>query len=661
MMPAPATHSKVQLDRLQQALQHHRAGRLKEARRLYERVIQADPRCAEAMHLLGTLIGQQGDQVRALDWMNKAIAREPGNPLYRKNAAVTLLQLGRHEEAVAAYRKAVELRPDFAEARIALGGLLTDLERHDEAIAILLEAVERQPDTDNAWTQLGRALQHASRPAEAADCYARAIALNPAQNLAYNNLGVIFDRAGQTEQAIRQFTLAFEAAPDYQPGLINLVAVLVRAKRYLQAEPYVRQLLEQAPDNAEAWNSLGLAEHEQQHFEAAEQCYRKALEYKPNFADALTNIGNIRFDQESYDEAEAFFRRAIAADSSCAEAWNGLRSLLVRKGRDEEALLATERLLAIKPDHPHGRFHLSWTLLSHASFGDGFRDYCWRPSRLAADAVPTGYHPAESLPADLAGKRLLIFKDQGIGDEIFFLRFVPWLKKRGAWLRYLATPKIASVLSRCRQLDEVVTDTKPDSSVDYAVNAGDLPFLLGFADPADTPTPLELMPLPSKLDEMRETLARIGPSPYYAVTWRAGRDKTRYVGKLVRSLTKTMPMEAIAAHLPAEGTVLSLQRQPNQGETERLSALLGRPVHDFSALNDDLESMLAVLALIDDYYTVSNTNVHLLAGLGRTAKVFVPFPPEWRWLVAGAESPWFPGFRIIRQNPDGSWPTDNKK
>jgi tetratricopeptide (TPR) repeat protein len=169
MMPAPATQSKVQLDRLQQALQHHRAGRLKEARRLYERVLQADPRCAEAMHLLGTLIGQLGDQARALDWMDKAIAREPDNPLYRKNAAVTLLQVGRHEEAVAAYKKAIALRPDFAEARIALGGLLTDLERHDEAIAILLEAVERQPDSDSAWTQLGRALQHASRPAEG-DC-----------------------------------------------------------------------------------------------------------------------------------------------------------------------------------------------------------------------------------------------------------------------------------------------------------------------------------------------------------------------------------------------------------------------------------------------------------------------------------------------------------
>lgn len=655
-MSAPVTRSKAQLDRLQQALQYHRAGRLQEARRMYERVLQADSRCAEALHLLGTLCGQQGNQSQALEWIDKAIAREPGNALYRKNAAVTLVQLGRPQEAVASYEKALELRPDFAEARIALGGLLTDLEKHDKAIAILLEAAQRQPDSDDAWVQLGRALQHADRPAEAVDCYARAIALNPAQNLAYNNLGVLFDRAGETEQAIRQFELAVEKNPDYLPGLANLVAVLVRAKRYMQAEPHLRRLVEKAPDHAEGWNSLGLAEHEQQHFEEAERCYLKALEIKPNLADALTNIGNIRFDKENYEEAEGYYQRAVAIDPGCVEAWNGLRSLLVREGRDEEALQATEKLLALKPDHPHGRFHLSWTLLSHASFGDGFRDYCWRPSRLAADAIPPGYRLAESLPADLAGKRLLVFKDQGIGDEIFFLRFASWLKVRGAWVRYLATPKIASILSRCWELDEVVTDTTLDPSINFAVNVGDLPFLLGFSDPADIPPALKLTPLPEKLREMRGILERLGPPPYNAITWRAGRDKSRHVGKLVRSLTKVMSKEAIAARMPAEGTVLSLQRQPNEGETENLSRVLGRTVHDFSALNDDLESMLALLALIDGYFTVSNTNVHLLAGLGSTAKVFVPFPPEWRWLVAGRESPWFPGFDVVRQNPDGTWP-----
>jgi hypothetical protein len=81
----------------------------------------------------------------------------------------------------------------------------------------------------------------------------------------------------------------------------------------------------------------------------------------------------------------------------------------------------------------------------------------------------------------------------------------------------------------------------------------------------------------------------------------------------------------------------------------------GRPVFDASAMNDDLDDALALLDVLDDYVGVSNTNVHLRAALGKPGKVLVPFPPEWRWLPAGAESPWFPGFKIYRQTPQRSW------
>ena len=89
--------------------------------------------------------------------------------------------------------------------------------------------------------------------------------------------------------------------------------------------------------------------------------------------------------------------------------------------------------------------------------------------------------------------------------------------------------------------------------------------------------------------------------------------------------------------------------------TSQFAATLGRPVHDLSALNEDLESMLVLLSLIDDYVGVSNTNMHLRAGAGKTARVLVPAPPEWRWMAEGKESPWFPGFSVYRQRYDGSW------
>jgi hypothetical protein len=86
-----------------------------------------------------------------------------------------------------------------------------------------------------------------------------------------------------------------------------------------------------------------------------------------------------------------------------------------------------------------------------------------------------------------------------------------------------------------------------------------------------------------------------------------------------------------------------------------VSSVLQKQAHDFSAANAELEDMLALLALLDEYVGVSNTNMHLAAGLGKRARVLVPYPPEWRWMVEGAASPWFPGFVVYRQSPDKDW------
>ena len=98
-----------------------------------------------------------------------------------------------------------------------------------------------------------------------------------------------------------------------------------------------------------------------------------------------------------------------------------------------------------------------------------------------------------------------------------------------------------------------------------------------------------------------------------------------------------------------------VQRVPLPREIEIFSKALGRQVHDLSALNEDLEDMAAVLSLIDEYVGVSNTNMHIRAGLRKTARVLVPFPPEFRWMHAGERSPWFPQFSLYRQPPQRDW------
>ena len=199
-------------------------------------------------------------------------------------------------------------------------------------------------------------------------------------------------------------------------------------------------------------------------------------------------------------------------------------------------------------------------------------------------------------------------------------------------------------------IDYVASAEESPAAGDTVFSVGDLPRLLRMAHVEEIPPSLTLTPLPAHVESLRQRLADCGPPPYLGATWRAGTPDKEDL------LSKETPLARFARLLqPLRATVIALQRAPMSGELDQFTAALGRPVYDFSVLNDDLEAMLALLALLDDYVGVSNTNMHLRAAVGKTARVLVPTPPEWRWMAAGGESPWFPGFSVYRQGVDGDW------
>jgi hypothetical protein len=254
----------------------------------------------------------------------------------------------------------------------------------------------------------------------------------------------------------------------------------------------------------------------------------------------------------------------------------------------------------------------------------------------------------------LDGRRILLLSDEGLGDIIFFLRFTAPLAGRGARIVLSCAPRLAAIL-RAPHFD-ITTDATLDRSAFHAVLfVGALPHAL---QAESTPAALPLIPDAARLREWRARLASLGPAPYLGLTWRGGTDilRRQEFGLPNRLLSKEVPPARLGEAVRGwPGTLISLQRDPYPGETDAVTAAARAPVHDLSAANADLADALALVGLLDDYVTVSNTNVHLRAGLGRTARVLVPRPPEWRWMNDGGESPWFPGFRIYRQPVSRDW------
>jgi tetratricopeptide (TPR) repeat protein len=278
---------------LGQALQHHRAGQLPQAEQLYRRILQADPRHADALHLLGVLISQAGRDDLAIDYIQQALAIKPHVAAFHNNLGFSLQALGRLEEAELHYREAIALDPNFSGAHNNLGN------------------VHRAHGNTEA----------------AARCYRQAVALAPDYAEAQNNLGVALQELGKLAEAEAYHRVALRLKPDSIDTLNNLGVSLQSQKKLEEALATFQQALRLKPDDAETHSNLGNVRKEQGKLDEAVGHYQEAVRLKPKYAVAHNNLGFALQEQGNYAVAMASYGRALEIEPDLAVAhWN--RSLL---------------------------------------------------------------------------------------------------------------------------------------------------------------------------------------------------------------------------------------------------------------------------------------------------------------------------------------------
>jgi tetratricopeptide (TPR) repeat protein len=589
-------------------------GQSREAVALITRSLERAPHDAVALENLGLAQLVGGDPVAAEAALRRALEAGATNASLHMRLGLALGQQGRHFEAEAALRTAVRLAPDVPDVHMNLGSLLALQGRTDEALECLRRVVEIAPGHADAQFNIGTLLQGAGRFAEAEPAYRAALALAPDYADAHNNLGVVCERTGRSDEAVRCYRAAVAADPRH----------------------------------VHAWSNLGKALRERGDLAGAEQSCRRALDLDPSFADAHVNLASVRADQGRYADSRLEYESALASD----------------------------------PGNFDAQLNYAMLCLAQGDYRTGWAAYRSRPTRRRADTERFALD--EALPGELAGRRVLLIGEQGLGEELFFLRYAPVLKALGARVACQCDVRLAGMLRRTGVFETVAVHGESTPAADLRFLLGDVPALLGPlpASPfrsrraalpdglrnfvaglpqlatvhVPQPVPLALAPLPERVTAMRRRLAALGPPPWIGITWRAGLAPegpfARADGSPPKQIDPLLVARALAG-LP--GTVLVLQREPRADEIAALGAALPGRAHDLSAVNEDLEDMLALLSLLSEYVGVSNTNMHLLAGAGGRARVLVPHPPEWRWMLEGAASPWFPGFRSYRQAAGGDW------
>ena len=604
------------MESLKEGVRHHQAGRLRQAEQCYRTALRLQPDMpntqghADALHLLGVVQMQRGQLDEAVESISRAVRRNPTNPTYLSNLATAHIERGETDDAIRLLREALRNDPDYVDARYNLGNALRQSGAVDAALEQFLIVAERQPSNAQAR----------------------------------NNAAICLIELKKLEPAIGHLTAALGADPSYADAHANLAMALFSLGRNDEAENHARQALNLAPDQAAALVCLGNILHAREEFEPAAGCFRRAADADPTYAAASHNLGNALAALGRYDEALTALRRATELASDPADALSSTGRVLKAQGRLDEAIEFYDASLARDPDHIDAQFGRAIARLTQGNFAEGWSDYLNRQSMVGcADTFDRA-----KIPVDLSGTNCLVERDQGLGDEIFFLRFVASLRHRGAHVAYRPDSRLADMLRRADIADDIIGNEAPADGWDRRIAAGDLPYVLDAGIPL--PPSIVLEPLPELVREIDERLAAFGPPPYIGLTWRAG---TRGVD---RTLFKNAPLSQFAgATRQLPGTIVALQRAPEADEIDELATALGRSVLDLTALNSDLEAMLALIGVLDEYMAVSNTYVHLRAAVARRSRVLIPNPPEFRWMERGAESPWFPGTTVYRQDVAGSW------
>jgi tetratricopeptide (TPR) repeat protein len=421
------------------------------------------------------------------------------------------------------------------------------------------------------------------------------------------------------------------------PGALEAAAAIARAE----------------PKNVRAWLVAGVALRTLERIEESRAALERAALLDPRDYAPQFELGVLCEGMGQVQAAAEHFQRAAALRPQFAPArYAALRALgrlAVRRAGYARAAELFAEALAMAPDDPDLPLFLAQVLLLLGRFDEAWVPYAMRDSRRAFEAQAAAAGRPYRVPdfAELAGADVTLVAEQGLGDSLFFLRYAPALKGLVRRIAFAGEPRLAPILARTGLFDAFVD--QPEAS-EVPLLVADLPRVLG-PDANVYAASLSAAPTEEHVREWRARLEAAGPRPWLAVTWRAG---TR--PEVVRqALSKNVPVPQLFAALAEwPGTVFALQRGVEIGELAAARAALGRPVHDLSRVGADLEDVLAIVACVDRHVGVSSTNMHLAALAGATADVLVPFPPEWRWRPEG-NSPWFPGFRVHRQAPDGDW------
>jgi tetratricopeptide (TPR) repeat protein len=465
-----------------------------------------------------------------------------------------------------------------------------------------------------------------------------------ASDLAFAN---DLERSGLFDEAEQRYRIVLQSDPKQWRALHQLGSIFLGRGDHVQALEYMAAAMKANPASAEAKSNYGFILQKMDRHEEALDYFSSSLVARPTYAPALLNRGVSLYQLGRLQQALENFERALALEPRNVKALYNRASVLHELRRFDESLAAFEQTLALAPDYAEAQWNEGLTRLLLGDFERGWQQYEWRWKTESQRHQRRDFAQPLWLGGEaLAGKIILVHAEQGFGDTLQFVRYLPKLAALGAEVMLEVKPSLRAILSGMNGVARVIVQGEPLPHFDVHCPMMSLP--LAFRTtldtiPADVPY---LKAPPDRLQKWGHLSSRQGFR--VALAW-AG-SATHKQDQL-----RSIPLKELVPLIAGPDGVewLSVQRELRAGDAELLNKLPN--VRSPGEELEDFADTAAVLSHADLVITVDTAVAHLAGALGRPVWLLVQYSPDFRWLLDREDSPWYPTLRIFRQNQLRDW------
>lgn len=541
----------------------------------------------------------------ALLCCEQALALDGDDPESLHLMGLVCVHIRQYDHAVEWTSRAIRKDPKPAYLT-TLGSALLAQGRREEAVAVFDKAVQLKPDDATLWCNMGNALLDAGRSSDALLCFEHVVKLDPCHGEATYKVGYLLHELGRFEEALICLNRSAELQADHAPTLHMRALTLKSFDRLDEALADNMRAIELDPANHDTYGNVGNIWQARGLHEEALSWYDRSLEIRPDIAKTITNRAISLAELCRFDEAMAAYRRSMIVD-------------------------------------PAASLNLS---LLQLLFGDFQAGWQGREARFAIPTVAAGYPKWNTKRwlgnEAIAGKTVIVCADEGLGDSIQFVRYVPMLAAQGARVILIVDEPLLPMFSGMKGIAQCLPKL-PDTVVppfDFHVPIGSLP--LGFGTTLDS-VPCERAYLPRpEMNRVQAWKDRLGPREKLMVglVW-SGNPKNRNDRK------RSMPLRTLTRILDADATFVSLQKSPRPDDV--LTLRERADIIDLTSDLTDFAETAALVACLDLVITVDTSVAHLSAALGCPTWILLQHIPDYRWLLDREDSPWYPTVRLFRQ------------